>query len=382
MTGSSRALRLLHLHSSFAPGGKELRAARLMNALGPGVNHSVVSAMPGELGAASAIDRTIAALRPDDFPPLAGRPFPRRLHALATAMLGHDLVLTYGWGAMNAVAAHTFFAEALNLPPLIHHEDGFDQDEAVRLKPARNWFRRLALTRAQGLIVSSRRLEGIAREVWRQPRRKVHRIATGVPVRAYGKACRADALPRLIKRKGELWLGTLAGLQAVENLPRLVRAFAVLPDDWHLVILGEGPERGAIRAEAERLGIPHRVHLPGFIADPAKVLGLFDLFALSSDSEQMPVCVAEAMAARLAVVSPRVGDVEAMVAPENRPFLAPAGDEAGLGAALAALAADPAARRRIGAANRARAEAEYDEAAMVDAYRRVYADAIGRSSFP
>ena len=73
------------------------------------------------------------------------------------------------------------------------------------------------------------------------------------------KTPRKDALPRLIKREGERWVGTLAGLRKVKNLPRLVRAFAGLPDEWQLVILGEGPERDAIRAEAIRLGIVHRV---------------------------------------------------------------------------------------------------------------------------
>lgn len=382
MSAPGGRLRLLHLHSSFAAGGKELRAAKLMNAFGSAIEHTVVSAVPGEMAAAAAVHRGVAVDYPDDFPPLAGRPFPRRLQGLAQAMRGHDLVLTYNWGAMDAVLAHTVFAQRLGLPPLVHHEDGFNQDEADRLKPSRNWFRRVALHRAQGLIVPSRRLEAIARDAWHQPRRMVHRIANGIPVHAYGSKARPDALPRVIKRKGELWLGTLAGLRAVKNLPRLVRAFAALPDEWQLVILGEGPERAAIRAEAERLGVAHRLHLPGFAADPAKVLGLFDLFALSSDSEQFPISVVEAMAARLAVVSPRVGDVEAMVAAENRPFLTTPGDEAALAEALRKLAADPALRARIGAANRALAEAEYDEAAMVSAYRRVYGDAMGRSSFP
>ncbi len=375
-------MRLLHLHSSFAAGGKELRAAKLMNAFGPQVEHVVISAVPGELSAASAIDPAIPVAYPDDFPALAGRPFPRRLHRIAQAMLGHDLVLTYNWGAMDAVMAHTLFAEALGLPPLVHHEDGFNQDEAERLKPLRNWFRRLALARAQGLVVPSQRLEGIARQVWRQPRAMVRRIANGIPVAAYGHPCRPDALPRVIKRKDELWLGTLAGLRAVKNLPRLVRAFAALPAQWQLVILGEGPERDAIRAVAGELGIGHRVHLPGFVADPAQVLGLFDLFALSSDSEQFPISVIEAMAAGLAVASPRVGDVEAMVAGENRRFITPVGDDAALAAALGELAADPALRAAVGKANRQRAEAEYDEAAMVDAYRRTYAGALGRVSFP
>ena len=151
-----------------------------------------------------------------------------------------------------------------------------------------------------------------------------------------------------------------------------------MPEPWKLVILGDGPERGVILAEAERLGIAARVHLPGFVADPSRAVGLFDLFALSSKSEQFPISVVEAMAAGLPVAAPAVGDVPDMVAAENRPFIAAAGDEAGLAAALAALAGDPALRARIGAANRARAQAEYDEGAMIAAYRQVYGQAMGR----
>jgi len=168
----------------------------------------------------------------------------------------------------------------------------------------------------------------------------------------------------------------------VKNLPRLVRAFAGLPEEWQLVILGEGPEREAIRAEALRLAVAHRVHLPGFVADPAKAVGLFDMFALSSDSEQFPISVVEAMAAGLAVASTDVGDVAAMLTEPNRTYVTAVGDETALAASLAALAADEALRRGVGEANRVRARAEYDEKAMVAAYRTVYARALGRASFP
>jgi glycosyltransferase involved in cell wall biosynthesis len=378
---SAPRLRVLHLHSSFDPGGKEMRAVQLMNAFGPQIAHSVVSAVPGALGAAAAIDPAIPVDYPD-FPALAGRPFPRRLQGLARAVAGHDLILTYNWGAMDAVLAHTAFADVLKLPPLVHHEDGFNQDEADRLKWHRNLFRRIALFRAQGLVVPSQRLEQVARTVWKQGAAMVHRIPNGIPVSAYGRKPKADALPRVIKRPDELWLGTLAGLRPVKNLPRLVRAFAPLPEQWQLVILGEGPERDAIRAEAVRLGAGHRVHLPGHVPHPDQVMGLFDLFALSSDSEQFPISVVEAMASGLAVVAPRVGDVEAMVASENRRYLVPPGDEAALSEALAALAKDGPLRAALGAANRARAVADYDEGKMFSAYRNLYAGVLGRTSFP
>ena len=376
------ALRVLHLHSSFNPGDKELRAAQLMNAFGTGIEHTVVSAEPESLGAASAVDRRIDVAYPTDFPALAGTPTPARLQRLARAMADFDLVLTYNWGAMDAVLAHTVFSRAYRLPPLVHHEDGFNSDEADRLKRSRNWYRRIALGRTSALIVPSQRLRSIALDAWQQPPSRVKLVLNGINTPAYAKTPGAGALPRVIKRKGERWLGTLAGLRTVKDLPRLVRAFSVLPDEWQLVILGEGPEREAIRAEALRLDVAHRVHLPGFIANPAGAVGLFDLFALSSQSEQFPISVVEAMAAGLAVVAPAVGDVADMVAAENRPYISAAGDEGGLVANLVTLASDKALRARIGAANMARARAEYDEKTMIARYSAIYARALRRSSFP
>ncbi len=382
MSGAAGPLRLLHLHSSFSPGGKELRAAKLMNLFGPGLSHTVVSGVPGALGAAEAIDPAVDVSCPADFPSLSGKPLPGRLLTLARAMAGFDLVLTYNWGAMDAVVAHRLFARVLGLPPLVHHEDGFNQDEAQRLSPARNIYRRFGMAGAAALVVPSQRLEGIALGQWRLPPARVRRIANGIPLDRYADKPRADALPGLVKQPGELWLGTLAGLRAIKNLPRLVRAFAAMPANWKLVIVGEGPERAAIQAEAARLGLAERVHLPGFAPDPAAVVGLFDLFALSSDSEQFPVSVVEAMAAGLAVVSPAVGDIAAMVAAKNAAWIVPSPGDKALGVVLAEAAADPSRRVAVGAANRARALTDYDEAAMLAAYRATYAQALGRTAFP
>jgi len=378
---AARAVRVLHLHSTFSPGGKELRTAKLMSAFGAGVEHVVVSGVPGELGAASAIGPAVAVTYPNDFPSLAGKPGPLRWWRIARAMQPFDLVLTYNWGSMDAVGARWLYRHVLRLPPLVHHEDGFNSDEAAGLKPIRNNFRRLTLRAAAATIVPSRVLEAIARKVWHVPEARLSRIPNGIPLGEYHGNAPAD-LPSLTKQPGSLWLGTMAGLRAIKNLPRLVRAFAALPSPWELVIVGEGPERGAILAEAERLGIGSRVHLPGFAAHPAQVLPLFDLFALSSDSEQFPISVVEAMAAGLTVVSPAVGDVAEIVTAENRPLITAPGDEAALATALGTAAADAALRAQIGGANRARAHAEFGEEAMVAAYRKTYAAALGRGDFP
>lgn len=362
------ALRILHVHSTFSRGGKELRCVRLLNAFGDTAEHVVLSGVPGALDARDAIDPAVRVAFPQEHPPLSGRPSFARYRALARYMAGFDLVLTYNWGAMDAVAAHRLFAGAMRLPPLVHHEDGFNQDEAEGQKPVRMWFRRVMLPTVHALVVPSETLRRIARETWRQ---EALLISNGIDLARLG-----DVPPRP-GGAGRIVVGTLAGLRPIKNLPRLVRAFARSGIDGDLVIAGEGPERAAILAQAAMQGISDRVRMPGHL-DPCDAVSGFDVFALSSDSEQQPISLIEAMAAGLPVVATDVGDVATMVAPANRPFIVAAGDEAGFAAALRQLAADPALRGRIGSENRIKALQNFDERRMIEAYRALYAKAVGR----
>jgi glycosyltransferase involved in cell wall biosynthesis len=371
--------RILHAHSTFSLGGKEARAVRLMNAFGDAARHVVLSAMPEAVSARDMIEPTVLADFPVDAPSLAGKPAPARYLRLARYMAGFDLVLTYNWGAMDMVMAHRLFARAMRLPPLIHHEDGFNTDEAVRQKAKRVIFRRLALPTAKALVVPSDRLERIAREVWHQPAKRIVRIANGVPVARGSVPPLPNAIPGFQRQDGEVVIGTLAGLRAVKNLPRLVRAFAAGPAPARRVIVGEGPERAAILAEAAGCGVADRVVLPGFVADPLGFVGLFDIFALSSDSEQFPISLIEAMAAGLPAAATAVGDIVNMVGPANRSFVVPVTDEPMLADALMRLAANPALRSAIGRENRARAVACFDETTMIDHYRALYAGALRRA---
>ncbi|WP_257541262.1 glycosyltransferase [Sphingobium sp. CFD-1] len=370
----ARPPRLLHVHGSFSLGGKEARAVRLMNLWGDRAHHSIVSAAPDAMGARDAIDPALQVDFPTP-PPLTGRPGLRRFREIANFLKSFDLILTYNWGAMDAAISHRFATSFMHLPPLIHHEDGFNADEANGLKPQRNLYRRLALQRAEALVVPSVRLESIARQVWRQPADKVHLIRNGIDVARYVTPPAPDAIPALGRTPGKLLVGTLAGLRAVKNIPRLVRAVAAHRDRLQLAVVGEGPERDVILAEAASHGLDD-ICLAGFMTDPWRFVGLFDIFALSSDSEQFPISLVEAMAASVPVAAMDVGDVANMVAPENRPFIVP--DEQQLAAALGALADDAGLRARLGRANQERASRDFDEARMVDAYAALYGKALAQ----
>jgi len=372
----TRPVRILHAHSTFSLGGKEARAVRLMNAFGEHAEHVVLSAMPDRLGARDSIDRGVKVGFPQDAPPLTGKPTPARLLRLARYMRGFDLVLTYNWGAFDVVMARRMFAGILKLPPLVHHEDGFNEDEAERLNGRRNLYRRLGLPAAYRLVVPSERLEKIARAAWR---RSPVRIANGVPVGRFLKPPETGAIPGFERQPGEVVIGTVAGLRAVKNLPRLVRAFAAMNHKAaRLVIVGEGPESERIAQEARARGVAARILMPGFLADPARWIGHFDIFALSSDSEQFPISLIEAMAAGLPAVATAVGDVSAIVSGDNRPLIVEADDEPAFAAALDGLSDRADLRRAIGLANREKAAAEFDEKDMIADYARLYGEAIGR----
>lgn len=365
-----RPVRILHAHSTFALGGKEARAVRLMNAFGGSAEHVILNATD-QWGALDVVEPGIVVERAADALSLTGRPSLGRYRALSRYMRGFDLILTYNWGAMDAVMARRLFGG----PPLVHHEDGFNEDEAERLKPIRNLYRRIALPAAHALVVPSRRLEDIARTFWGQPDGRLHRLSNGVDVARFQNRP-SRAIPGLDKREGEVVVGTVAGLRAVKNLPRLVRAFAAAaPSRSRLVIVGKGPERERIEAEATALGIADRLVMPGFLADPAAWIGHFDIFALSSDSEQQPISLIEAMAAGLPAVSTDVGDVAQTVSEANRFAI---GGEDVLRSALTRFIDDPVLRGHVGAANRAKALADYDERDMIARYAGLYGEAIGR----
>jgi glycosyltransferase involved in cell wall biosynthesis len=153
----------------------------------------------------------------------------------------------------------------------------------------------------------------------------------------------------------------------------LLHAFRQVADTTpaRLIIAGDGSERSTLEAQAAGLGIGQRVQFTGHLDDPSPLYRSIDVFTLSSDTEQMPLSVLEAMAAGLPVAATDVGDIASMVAAENRPFITPL-DETALAKAIASLISDPALRQRVGAANREKAVAEFGQVGMIAAWRTLF----------
>jgi glycosyltransferase involved in cell wall biosynthesis len=154
----------------------------------------------------------------------------------------------------------------------------------------------------------------------------------------------------------------------------LLRAFARARGEVpnaRLAILGAGPLDGATRALAAELGIASAVALPGR-TEIRDWLARATVFAHSSRWEGFGIVLLEAMLASLPVVATRVSAVPEVVVDGETGALVAAGDDEALGRELAALLADPARASALGAAGRARAQAEFSVERMVERTLDVY----------
>lgn len=347
---------LLHVFPSFEIGGAQVRFAALVKAFGHRYRHTVVS-LTGAFTAAALLERDA----PVAFGAAnAGGKALARLRAYRAEFdtFRPDLLLTYNWGSIEFTLAN--FGRA----PHLHVEDGFGPEETRRQLPRRVWTRRLGLSRST-VVVPSETLLQIAVEGWRLPPRRVRHIANAVAPKARCAVALEDLGLHLPAGRPRIaWAGAL---RPEKNPLRLLRAFAPLRDRASLLIIGDGPGRDAVLAEARALGLGDSLQLAGRRNDSRDLIMQCDVLALSSDTEQMPLVVLEAMDAGLPVASVDVGDVRRMVAPENRPYVI-GYDADPLGRSLAELIASPATRRMVGEANRRRARSVYTVPRMAGAW--------------
>lgn len=363
---------LLHVFASFGYGGVPIRICDVINGLPAGFRHTVVT-LDGCFDAGKRLaPHTEVAFRTLTLP---------RYNLLRSLAVLRDLVrreapqlmLTYNWGAIEPALANRFLGACAH----IHFESGFGVEEGNGQLWRRNLFRRAALARVRKVVVPSFTLMKIAAEAWSVPAERLQQIPNGVDLVRYGaEPGRREGVEALGLDPTTTVIGTVAPLRAEKNVARLLRAFAALPERERcsLVVAGDGAERGMLEGLAVELGIGDRSRFLGHVEDVPAVLRALDIFALSSDTEQMPNSLLQAMAAGRPVAAVDVGDVACIVAGDNRPLVVPRDAAGALTAALAALVGDPERRRALGAANRDRAAAHYSLDGMIAAYAALFAE--------
>lgn len=168
---------------------------------------------------------------------------------------------------------------------------------------------------------------------------------------------------RLSEQKGHRYL-----------LDALPAVFARHPRAW-LLVVGDGDQEQALRAQARALGIAPRVVFAGHRADVPAVLGAIDLLAIASIYEGTPLALFEALAAGKAIVSTAVDGCREVLEHERTALLVPARDPAALGQALARALGDEDLRRSLSQAARA-AAAAYDIDACVSKMEALYDEVL------
>jgi glycosyltransferase involved in cell wall biosynthesis len=361
--------RLIHVFPSFSTGGPEVRTATLINTL-TDFEHTVISLNGNVSGRARLSEPVPTVLTPD-----IGQRGLNGVRELGKVLRDQhpDLLITYGWGGTDAIIG----ARLAGLKAPLHIEDGFLPDEAFSQKFARKQVRRLAFHLAAGLLVPSRTLERIATGSWWLRSDRVHYIPNGVDTERFAPASLDEAHAErraLGVTPDTVVVGTVGMLRPDKNHARLIRVFHAIARHRpaHLVIVGEGSCRPALERLSHELGLDGRVTFAGAAVDPAHYYRGFDIFALSSDTEQMPLSILEAMASGLPVVSTDVGDVADMIGPPAGGLVTPRGDDRALEDQLALLCGDEERRKDAGRVNRARALDEFSLAGMIESYRQVF----------
>ena len=210
--------------------------------------------------------------------------------------------------------------------------------------------------------------------------RNVVTIYNGVETAVYGDAALAADRAALREAAGiprdARVVGTVARLEPVKDQVTLLRAFervAAEVPGARLVLVGDGSLRQALGQQAAGAGLAGKVTFLGRRPDVANILPMFDVFALSSISEGLPLTVLEAMSAGLPCVSTAVGAVPEAIVDGVTGKLCKPGDVDGLATALLSLVGDPARARRLGEAGQKRARAEFDLREMTRRYQDLWA---------
>src|SRR5262245_2497993 len=172
-------------------------------------------------------------------------------------------------------------------------------------------------------------------------------------------------------------IGRLVARKATTQLVDVLAASAI--PNAHLLIIGDGPDVGAIRQRAADLGVAERVHLPGQVteADKYAALGIADAFVSTSQHEGFGLVFLEAMACGLPVICYDRGGQTDFLASGETGFVVRLNDTLAFGHAVRAIHADIYLRRRLGQRNRQLVENYFIDSCAAR-YEKVFAAAIER----
>jgi glycosyltransferase involved in cell wall biosynthesis len=365
---TSRPLRLLAYTDSEAVGGAELALGYLLGALGERIEVGVLATSP-------AIAEKIASHRPGAVPisvksPRGARDLGALLeHRAAIRAFAPDVLhcnQAWPWAC-----AYGELAGVLDRRVRVLAVDHLPVSGAI--PRARRLGRRLLARRLDVHVSVGEHAARRVEEIVGLPSNSVGSVPNGVPsgTRHEPRSGVDDGLGR----RGAPVIGSVGRLTDQKGYDLLLRALPGLTPA-RLVLVGDGPRRPALEALAVELGVAERLQITGWVDDAPARLGDFDVFALPSRWEGMPLGILEAMHAGLPVVACDVGSVSEVVKEGQTGYVVQAEDVASLQNRLAELLADVALRERMGECARGLAKACFTDVLMARRYEAIYGSMV------
>ena len=194
------------------------------------------------------------------------------------------------------------------------------------------------------------------------------------------EARKAMALDDLDDRVAIGWVGRLIPIKGCDVF--LDALADVREEGWEVRIVGDGPERAALEARADRLGLRERVRFMGAVPEAARYFAAFDLFILSSRSEGTPMVLLEAMGAGLPAIATRVGGVPDILPRPTDGWVVPSEDPRSLARAIDRAVRSGAYRRDRGLDSVRRVQERFDFDDWVVRHERTYRAAIAIRTSP
>jgi len=207
------------------------------------------------------------------------------------------------------------------------------------------------------------------------PARKINVVHNGIPLPTID-APTNTALRRILMRGTERAIVLVtARLDKQKGHHYLLQAASLVPKAV-FVLVGDGPERASLEAQARALGLSDRVTFLGYRDDVGDLLTTCDLFVLPSLFEGLPLSVLEAMAAGKPVVATAIGGTDEAIVQGHTGLLVPPGDPIALAAAIRTVLSNPKLARRLAAAGKARVHEHFSADAMIHKVTNIYEEIL------
>ncbi len=355
---------LLHVFPNFGVGGAEMTIVLVVNKLGGKFRHSFM-AVHGDYSAMERIDSSIDARKVEAPPRTDMFRFPLAMRRVAKAA-APDLICTYNWGSTDLLLGMLLGSFC----PVVHNEHGFEAEEAQALKARRVWARRILLRGVYATVVPSRTMLRIAREQYHLEENGIRAIYNRIDTDRFLNKSNWNLRERHSVDRDQVLFGFVGALRSEKNLSLLIGSFHNIPNS-KLMIVGDGPCLSGLKAISD-----NRVIFTGRCQDPAESYAAFDVFCMSSITEQQSISLLEAMASGLPCITTDVGDSAELLGNPGFPQVVRLGDVGQYTEAMRRFEGDKALRESVGKANRERAQAHYSHHQMVAEYERLWMDAI------